>query len=60
MLLASVWDEESADFIEELEVPAFKLPSADLTNLPLLEHIARWKSLSFNRNSQNQIFNWSN
>ncbi len=43
MLLASVWDEESADFIEELEVPAFKLPSADLTNLPLLEHIAKKK-----------------
>lgn len=41
MLLASVWDEESADFIEELEVPAFKIPSADLINLPLLEHVAK-------------------
>ena len=41
MILASVWDEESADFIEELEVPAFKIPSADLINLPLLEHVAK-------------------
>lgn len=39
--LASAWDKESADFVEELAVPAFKIASADLTNLPLIEHIAR-------------------
>jgi sialic acid synthase SpsE len=39
--LASVWDKPSADFIESLGAPAFKIPSADLTNLPLLEHVAR-------------------
>jgi sialic acid synthase SpsE len=39
--LASVWDQPSADFIESLGAPAFKIPSADLTNLPLLAHVAR-------------------
>jgi sialic acid synthase SpsE len=39
--LASVWDKPSADFIDSLGVPAFKIPSADLTNLPLLEHVAK-------------------
>lgn len=39
--LASAWDKRSADFVEELGVPAFKIASADLTNLPLVEHIAR-------------------
>ena len=43
IFFASAWDEESADFLESLEVPAFKIPSADLTNLPLLAHIARKK-----------------
>ncbi len=38
---ASAWDKKSADFIEKLNVPAFKIASADLTNLPLLEHIAK-------------------
>jgi len=41
MLLASGWDEESVDFLDELGVPAFKVASADITNLPLLEHTAR-------------------
>ena len=41
IFLASAWDEESADFLEELGVPAFKMASADLSNLPLLEHVAR-------------------
>ena len=39
--LASAWDIKSADFLESLGMPAFKVASADLTNLPLLEHIAR-------------------
>ena len=42
-LLASPWDPRSADFLETLGVPAFKLASADLTNLPLVEHVARKK-----------------
>jgi len=40
-LLASAWDRRSADFVEELGVPAFKIASADVTNLPLIDHIAR-------------------
>lgn len=39
--LASGWDEDSIDFLHDLGVPFFKMASADLTNLPLLEHTAR-------------------
>ena len=38
--IASGWDEESIDFLDELGVPFFKMASADLTNLPLLIHTA--------------------
>ncbi|MCF7802171.1 MAG: N-acetylneuraminate synthase family protein [Candidatus Marinimicrobia bacterium] len=38
---ASGWDEESADFLDELPVAFFKMASADLTNLPLLAHTAQ-------------------
>lgn len=41
IFLSSAWDEASADFLEELGVLAFKIASADVTNIPLLEHIAR-------------------
>jgi sialic acid synthase SpsE len=40
-LLASAWDVRSADFLERLGIPAFKIASADCTNLPLVEYIAR-------------------
>ena len=40
-LLASAWDKRSVDFLDELGVPAYKIPSADLINLPLVGHIAR-------------------
>lgn len=39
--LASAFDVESADFLDGLGVPAFKVASADLTNLPLLEHLVK-------------------
>jgi sialic acid synthase SpsE len=39
--LSSAWDRRSAEFLLELGVPAFKTPSAVLTDLELLEHIAR-------------------
>jgi len=38
---ASGWDEESIDFLLELDVPFFKMASADLSNFPLLEHTAK-------------------
>lgn len=40
-MLASAWDKRSVDFLDELGMPAFKVASADLTNLPLLEHTAK-------------------
>ncbi len=39
--LGSAWDKRSADFLESLDAPAFKVASADLTNLDLLDHLAR-------------------
>jgi N,N'-diacetyllegionaminate synthase len=41
VFLSSPFDEASADLLDELEVPAFKLGSGELTNLPLLQHVAR-------------------
>lgn len=38
--LCSAFDAESADFLETLGVPGYKVASADLTNLPLLDHLA--------------------
>jgi N-acetylneuraminate synthase len=38
--LSTPFDEESADFLDTLDVPAFKIASGELTNLPLLSHIA--------------------
>lgn len=34
--LASVWDEPSVDFIENFETPAYKIPSASLTDFGLI------------------------
>lgn len=39
-LFATAFDERSADFLMELDVPAFKIASGDLTNTPLLKHVA--------------------
>jgi N-acetylneuraminate synthase len=39
--LSTPFEETSADFLQALGVPAFKLPSGELTNLPLLGHVAR-------------------
>lgn len=39
--LCSAFDAPSADFLDSLEVPAFKVASADLTNLPLLDHLVK-------------------
>jgi N,N'-diacetyllegionaminate synthase len=41
VFLSSPFDFESADFLEEVGVPAFKVASGEITNLPLLLHIAR-------------------
>jgi len=39
--LCSAFDIESADFLDSLGVPAYKVASADLTNIPLLSHLAK-------------------
>lgn len=41
LFLSTPFDEESTDELESADVPAFKVSSGDLTNLSLLEHIAR-------------------
>lgn len=41
MFLSTAFDEESADVLDALEVPAFKIASGEVTNLPLVAHIAR-------------------
>ncbi len=41
VFLSTPFDPDSADFLEELGVPAFKISSGDLTYLPFLVHIAR-------------------
>jgi N-acetylneuraminate synthase/sialic acid synthase len=37
---ATPFDVESADFLAELDMPAYKLASGDLLNTPLLRHVA--------------------
>ena len=39
--LCSAFDIESVDFLESLDIPAYKVASADLTNLPLLDHLVK-------------------
>lgn len=38
---ASVWDHKSADFMGQLNIDAYKIPSADVINIPLLEYVAK-------------------
>jgi len=40
-LLASAWDPRSVDFLEELHLPAYKIASADCSNLQLIEYVAK-------------------
>jgi N,N'-diacetyllegionaminate synthase len=41
LFLSSPFDEQSADFLDGLNVPAFKVASGEITNLPFLTHLAR-------------------
>ena len=41
LFLSTPFEEESADFLDALGVPAFKIPSGEITNLPFLDHVAR-------------------
>jgi sialic acid synthase len=39
-MFATAFDFPSVDFLAELDTPAFKIASGDLTNTPLLKHVA--------------------
>ncbi len=39
--LASVWDEPSVEFMQAFDTPAYKVPSASLTDLNLLRHLRK-------------------
>ncbi len=43
IILSSPFDKGSVDLLDELGVPAFKVASGEITNFPLLKHIARKK-----------------
>ena len=40
LYLCTPWDQKSVQVLEKLNVPGFKVASADLTNLPLIENLA--------------------
>ena len=40
MCFSTPFDNESVDLLYSFDVPAFKIASADITNIPLIEHIA--------------------
>ena len=39
--LSTPFDEESADFLDELGISAFKIASGDITHRPLIQHVSR-------------------
>ncbi|MBN2735014.1 MAG: N-acetylneuraminate synthase [Methanomicrobiaceae archaeon] len=41
IFLSTPFDEESASFLEEIGIPAYKISSGEITNLPLLKLIAK-------------------
>ena len=47
VFFATPFDFESVDFLNRVKVPAFKIASGDLTNLPLQEKVAKTKKPIF-------------
>lgn len=41
LFISTPFDEESADLLEELKVPLFKIPSGEITNWHFLQYVAR-------------------
>lgn len=41
LFLSTPFDEQCADFLSDLGIVAFKIPSGELTNTPFLAHVAR-------------------
>jgi len=42
-MFATAFDVSSADFLEKLDMPAYKMASGDLKNIPLLTHVAKFQ-----------------
>ena len=42
-MFATAFDVSSADFLEKLDIPAYKMASGDLKNIPLLTHVAEFQ-----------------
>lgn len=40
IFLSSAFDEQSVDMLDSIGVPAFKIPSGEIINIPLLRHVA--------------------
>jgi sialic acid synthase SpsE len=40
LFLSTPFDDESADYLDSIGMPAFKIPSGEITNIPFLSHIA--------------------
>jgi N,N'-diacetyllegionaminate synthase len=43
IFLSTPFDDESVDFLDSLEVPAFKIASGEINNYPLLKHVSNKK-----------------
>jgi N-acetylneuraminate synthase len=41
LFMSTPFDDASADLLDELDVPVYKMPSGEVTNLPFLAHVAR-------------------
>src|SRR5688572_21042252 len=41
IFFSTAFDFESADFLRDIDLPCFKIASGDITNTPLLEHVAK-------------------
>ena len=58
LYLCTPWDEESVRILEEFNVPAYKVASADLTNIPLLDILVRTNKpliLSTGMNTEKEV-----
>lgn len=42
LFLSSAFDEESLEFLEKLGMPLYKIPSGEITNLPLLKQVGSY------------------
>jgi N-acetylneuraminate synthase len=43
LYMCTPWDKTSVDILESFDVPAYKVASADLTNLPLIDKLSKTK-----------------